>query len=213
MVKLFITDDMGGKEPEPADYGAKTAQVQANVTADKELIKDIKSLDTDVGKRFEERMDELVLYAALAENYHDIHDEYARVRLFSKLSYGLRRAGEGYAWALLQHKKSIILKKETEASASSDELANYISKQKELDPKFRVTENTKKQFIYTVDAVRGAARLEAVCEAMAENFAIMRTEFLQALSTLRAMCYGSRDSIQMSSAASSEGMVGFNENK
>jgi alpha-L-arabinofuranosidase len=174
------------------------------VIYDNDLINDIKSIDIAVGMECKRRMDELANYIVLVENPKTIYDETARIMLFAKLSYGLRKSGEGYAWAMRKVNEAAIKKKETESSAALDEISNWVKKRREDDSKFKPTDKDKTHFIYTIDSVKVAYRLVAILESMAENFLIIRQEFTQAISTLRAMYYGQRDSTYMSSAASTE---------
>jgi hypothetical protein len=208
ITKSFFADSGLAVAPVPP---VKDAEDPKPKLGDRDLIEDIKLLDKKIGDVFDTKVSELLEYAALAENYRDINDEFYRGQLFAKLSYGLRRSGECYAWALLQKSKASILRKETEAAVATSDLATWVSNQKEMDPKFKLTESSKKQYIHTVDSVKIAARTEAICEAMCENFAIMRTQFTSAISTLRAMCYGHRDSVYMSSTASAESIKNIND--
>lgn len=171
---------------------------------DDDLVMEIKKIDIDIGRKFENRMEELRRYAILAENPRDIEDENNRILLFSKLSYGLRRAGEAEAWALLLRNKSKILRKEAEAYAHISSVSDWVDQQKKTDPKFKPDVKMKAHYINTIDSVKIANRTEAVSEAILKNVEIMKTEFIQAISTLRAMCYGHKDSNYLSSAASTE---------
>lgn len=164
--------------------------------------------DNAVPKRitveYERRVDELLKYASLAENVQDINDEAYRIKLFSKLSYGLRKSSEALSWALLFQKESVRERKEAESIALLDDFGNYLIEKKNEGKDIKATDTMRKAYVHINPRVKVAYQKEAVADAFVNQFSSLRSEFFMALSSLKSMAYGYRDADHLSSAASTE---------
>lgn len=158
------------------------------------LYRLISQADMNIASEFKRRNDELILYTNLAENPKDVHEEAGRITLFSKLSYGLRIAGESYAWALVHKKLSTSTKKESEAVAAIDEFGEWMTERRREDKSFKPTADVRKNFVYLSESVKAANKYEAVSEGMAAHFWTIHNQLGQSISTLRAIIYGPKDS-------------------
>lgn len=177
----------------PEHRTAKTPQIN-NLSS---LYEMISTADTLMASEFKRRNDLLMLYTSLAENPKDIHDEVGRVNLFSKLSFGLRKAGEGHAWALVHKKLATAGKKEAEAIAALDEFGSWLREKRVKEKDFKATADVRKSYVYLSETVKAASRYEAVSEGMAAHFGTIHHQLSQSISTLRALIYGPKDSSKM----------------
>lgn len=144
------------------------------------------------------RMEELQAIAILAENPQDFHDEHQRIQLFSRLSYGLRKAGEALAKAAYLQKMAKVKKKEAEAIAALDDFYDYIDSQKALGKEIKNTDSNRTYFTQQSKKVLQASEYEAMMDAWVEAIATIKYELTQGISTLRAMAYGPRDTSYLS---------------
>lgn len=139
------------------------------------------------------RMDEIRTYLAMAENAQDYADEANRIVLFSKLSYGLRKSGEGLAKAMYLQRMAEVRRKEAEAVAFLDDFPEYAEKRE-----LKSTDAARSHYIRLNDKVIKASEREAVMDAWVEVFSTSKQEFVQAIATLRAMIFGPKQSTMMS---------------
>ena len=165
------------------------------------LYSKLKNLDVKIANEFNRRISELYTYTAIAENPTDFNDEANRLNLFGKMSYGFRKAGEGYTWAKVLNKEYTRMLSETEADIKINEYPKWLQEQQKTDPKFKSTEDYKKTYVCTVDTYQNIMKLVILTDSMIDEFATIRTELMQSISTIKAICYGFRDSSVMSSTA------------
>jgi hypothetical protein len=159
---------------------------------------DFEKIDSSLSAMFNSRLTELNKYIALAENPSDFNNEIKRIQLFGNLSYGLRKASEGLAIALYHQKQAKARRKKEEASAAMYEFGSFVAAQKEAGNDVKVTDKNKEYYVALDRKVLLANEYESMMDAYVEHFSGIRYEFSQAISTLRAMCYGLRDSQNIS---------------
>lgn len=141
----------------------------------------------------ENRMSELKEYVSYAENPHDYLDERHRIKLFNKLSYGLRKSGEGLARALYMQRVAKIRRKEAEAIAFLDDFSEY-AQQNDI----KATDKARENYVLKSKRVIDAAEAEACMDAWVEIFATTKQEFSMAIATLRALVFGPSQTNMMS---------------
>ena len=161
------------------------------------LYQMVASADAEMAAEFKKRDDELVIYTNLAENPKDVHAEVGRITLFSKLAYGLRKAGEAHAWALVHKKIALASKKEAESIAVLEEFGGWLKEKRLKEKDFKATADVRKSYAYLSETVKSASRYEAVAEGMAAHFGTLHHALGQSISTLRAVIYGPKDSSKM----------------
>lgn len=150
---------------------------------------------------FTKLREELLPICALTENVEDHRDEHARLVMFAKMSFGLRKAGEALAWALYQQKLCKIEKEKAKGLAALDEFGGFLLERKNDGKDHKATDKMRDLYVAINDGVVRAAKKEAFADAMVEQFSTIRTQFIQSISTIRAMCYGQKDSSYMSGAS------------
>jgi len=165
------------------------------------ISNELSQLDDKLAQQFQDKMKEIFIYTAIAENPAEFNDESKRLKLFGQLSYGLRKAGEGYTWAKVLNKEYTRMLSTAEADVKMNSYPVWVTEQKKLDPKFKSTEDYKKTYVSTSDTVQKIVKMMILTEAMCDEFATVKTELYQAISTIRSICYGSRDSSILSGAA------------
>lgn len=171
------------------------------ISEDFSFVADIKRcMNEEIALQFKGRVIELRKYAAVLENHHNIVDEHQRPIIFSQLSYGYRRASESLSWALKMQKNAKIRVKQAEAIAAHDKFYDFVESRKGTDRKVSVTEASKKWYTQMDEGVIKAKMVEAVTDAMVEQFSSLKFEFIQGQSTLKNMYYGNRDASNMNSA-------------
>ena len=189
-MKLNIHDASEEKIPEKTDFRE---------------FGDFDRVNKEVANQLNDRLTELNKYLILAENPSDFNNELKRIQLFGNLSYGLRKAGEGLALTLYLQKMAKGRRKSAEANAYLNNFGRYLIDQKELGFDVKATDKTKEHYVALDRNVLDANEYEAMMDAYEAHFSTIRNEFTQAISTLRAMCYGMKDSQNISSAAGSMG--------
>lgn len=162
---------------------------------------DFPGVDQRLYDAFSKRREELLPLCALTENVEDQRDEHARLVMFAKMSYGLRKAGEALSWALYQQKICKIEKEHAKGVAALDEFGSYLLDRKTAGKDFKATDKMRDLYVSVNDNVMRAAKKEAFGDAMVEQFSTIRSQFIQSISTIRAMCYGMKDSSYMSGAS------------
>lgn len=166
------------------------------------LTPEIEEVDPAFSKLYNERVDILRSYLVLAENTIDLHDENFRRTVFPKLSYGLRKAGEYLGWACFHQRASYAARKQAEAIAALDEFGKYLGIKKAEGSDIKSTEAVRAHYVNIDPGVKHACLKEAYMDAVVQQLATMKMEFTMAISTIKAMAYGVRDSDYMSSGAS-----------
>lgn len=156
-------------------------------------------IDPVIADRYNTLISELAQYSPYAEDIQDLRDEQQRMRVFAALSYALRKAGEAEAWAMFVYNTSRTNTKESEAVAALDEFGKYAKSQTEAGNEVKTTDKNREWYVQSSPSVTKAKRREAMAEAMQKVFSIYRYQFSQAISTIRAVVYGNRDSNSMSS--------------
>lgn len=174
---------------------------QGTVNTEENLPDELPMVDAGLQKKFAQKLQILNECIAVAENPTDIHNESSRIAIFTKLAYGLRKSGEAYAWALYHQKVAKYERKRAEAIAALDTFGKYVERKKAEGTEVKSTDKSKEYYVSIDEAAQQAARLEAYCDAIAEQFSTIRYELSETIKTLRAMCYGVKDSQQMSGAA------------
>ena len=162
---------------------------------------DYAKVDAEITKNYENRVEELNELLALAENPADIGDETRRVVIFAKLSYGLRKAGEAVAWSTYYQKMAYVERKNAEAVAAMDEYQEYLASKKQDGKTERATNEMRNYYVHLSGNVMKANKKEALVNAIHEHLTTIRAQFLQAISTMRSMSYGIKDSSYMSGSA------------
>lgn len=160
---------------------------------------DFSQINNKISSSFNKRIEDLNKYLVLAENPSDFNNESKRLGLFGNLSFGLRKAAEGLSLALYYQKMAKSERKKAEASAALDQFGQYIADQKDLGKDVKATDKTKEYYVSLNDGVLKASEYEAMMDAYVEYFSAIRYEFGQAISTLRALCFGMKDSNNISS--------------
>lgn len=164
------------------------------------LSNKIAGLDEKLASEFERRISEIYIYTAIAENPLDFNDEAKRLKLFGQMSYGFRKAAEGFTWAKVTYKEIVRQIAQAEADIKMNEYPKWVQEQKKLDPKFKSTEDYKKTYVTTVETVQKLIKLSILTENMSDEFNSLKYELSQAISTIKAICYSTKDSSYISSA-------------
>jgi hypothetical protein len=178
--------------------------LQFSVTNESEVnsdAADFPGVDKALYEAFATRRAELLPFCALTENVEDHRDEHARLVLFAKMSYGLRKAGEAMSWALYHQKMCKIDKEKAKGVAALDEFGKWLLDRKNDGKESKATDKMRELYVSINDDVMRAAKREAFADAMVEQFSTIRSQFYQSISTIRAMCYGQKDSSYMSGAS------------
>lgn len=162
---------------------------------------DFPGVDKVFYEAFKLRREELLPLCALTENVEDHRDEHARLVMFAKMSYGLRKAGEALAWGLYQQKLCKIEKERAKGVAALDEFGAFLLERKNDGKDSKATDKMRELYVAINDGVLRAAKKEAFADAVVEQFSTIRSQFIQSISTIRAMCYGQKDSSYMSGAS------------
>ena len=163
-------------------------------SSDASFYGQLKEIDEAASREFHRLNNELLIYTTLAENPKGLTDEIGRISLFSKLSYGFRMSGQAYAWALIYKKLAYIRRKEAMAIANIDEYGSYVRDKKKTEPEFKSSEKTRESYSYISPTVMRANRCEAVAEGMAQYFSVIQYQIGESIKTLRASCYGPKQS-------------------
>lgn len=156
-------------------------------------------IDPVAADRYNTLISELSQYSPYAEDVQDLRDEQQRIRVFAALSYALRKAGEAEAWAGFVYNTSRQGSKESEAVAALDEFGAYAKAKTDGGSEVKNTDKNREWFVQQSPSVVQNKKREAMAEAMQKVFFIYRYQFSQAISTIRAMVYGNRDSSTLSS--------------
>ena len=189
MTKISLTNNV------PIQFQT-TNEFEVNSDAD-----DFPGVDKSLYNAFAKRREELLPFCALTENVEDHRDEHARLVLFAKMSYGLRKAGEAMSWALYHQKMCKIDKEKAKGVAALDEFGSWLLSRKNDGKDAKATDKMRDLYVSISDDVMRAAKREAFADAMVEQFSTIRSQFYQSISTIRAMCYGQKDSSYMSGAS------------
>jgi hypothetical protein len=138
-----------------------------------------------------------------AENYQNLNDEHFRRVVFSKLSYGLRKTGDYLAWAKYHQRLCTALVKRTRAEAGLYNFGAYVEKRKLEGVEVKTTDSTRALYVDIDEKVKEAEDRMGMVDGMVEQFNTMKYEFIAAISTIKVMIYGMKDSDFMSSNPSS----------
>ena len=160
-------------------------------------------VDPALAKAFNERVDLLRSYISLAENPADLADENYKRMIFAKLSYGLRKCGEHLSWARFNLRVAHIEVKKAEAVAAVDGIHEFVATERDKGRDGKITDKVREHYKYIDKDVGSTMMKEAMLEAMVEQLSVMKTEFIMAIATIRAMAYGIKDQDFISSASTS----------
>lgn len=158
------------------------------------LYKEFKTLGPEISGEFEKRMDEILVYTALAENSRNFTDESGRVAFLAKLSYGFRKSGEALAWATTKRRKAEGDLKRAQAVAAMDEFSDWLKVKKLQDKDFKATADARKSYSQMSSTVVEAYNVLAALDGMSEYLFTAKSELKDAISTLRSIMYGKSDS-------------------
>jgi hypothetical protein len=161
----------------------------------------MEDVDKEMAGKFNERVALLRSYLVLAENPADLADDNHRRIIFAKLSYGLRKCGEYLSWARFHERMATIDLKKSESIAMIDGIYDFIKAEKDKGRDGKVTEKVRESYKFLDKDVGAALTREALLEAMVEQLQTMKSEFVMAIATLKAMAYGMKDQDFMSSAS------------
>jgi len=167
------------------------------------LTPEMEDVDVELAKEFNKKIDVLRAYLVLAENPADLSDENQRRVIFSKLSYGFRKSGEYLSWARFQLRSTSIDAKRAESVAMLDGVHEFIVEEKDKGRDGKVTDKVRESYKNLDKDYTKALTKQAMAEAMVEQLQTMKWEFSMAISTIKAMAYGSSDQDYISSSASS----------
>jgi hypothetical protein len=159
----------------------------------------VETLFPDLYKIFYKKVEELAPYVGIAENPYDYQDEIFRLKLFGQLSFAMRKASEALAWAYVQQKMAYARRKEAEAVAAMDDFPQYIVDQSDQGRTIKATDATREAFVKMSPRVMRAHQKEAFVDAIVEQLNVLKYGFSEGSKTLRAMCYGQKDSNNLSS--------------
>lgn len=165
------------------------------------LSPEMEDVDPILAKKFTDRIDTLRSYLTLAENPADLMDENHKRLIFAKLSYGLRKCGEYLSWARFHNRTAHIDVKRAEAVACVDGIHSFIATERDKGRDGKITDKVREYYKFIDKDVGGAMMREAMLEAMVEQLSTMKTEFIMAIATIRAMAYGIKDQDFISSAS------------
>lgn len=190
--KKLVDQTLGVAGPAPKTEAVAVSVFSAN---------DLMFIDKELMAEYDRRLAPVFLYLAAAEEPADLLNEAARPMLFSKLSFGLRKAGEALAWALFQHTKAQVDAKSAGGVAATAEFGQWVEGRRQEDEKYKPTEPQREHFMHTSETWRTANTKVAATAAMVEQLKTMKLEFMMAISTLKAIAYGGKDSDLMSGAS------------
>lgn len=162
------------------------------------LTAEMEAVDPDFSKLYNQRVEVLRSYLVLAENVTDLQDENFRRTIFPKLSYGMRKAGEYLGWARYHQRMSYAQRKQAEAVAALDEFGKYLARGKAAGNDVKATVDIRAHYVNIDPGVMSASAKEAYMDAIVEQLSTMKMEFMMAISTIKAMAYGVKDSDYMS---------------
>jgi hypothetical protein len=168
---------------------------------DSPLTIEMEEIDPEFSKLYNERMEVLISYVVIAERTFDLADERLRQQMFAKLSYGLRKAGEWLGWARYHQSMAKSRRKQAEAIASLEGFGKYLSQKKGSGEEVKATESVRSHYIQINPEVMLACSKEALMDAIVEQLMTVKLEFIQAISTIKAMAWGMKDSDFMSGSS------------
>jgi hypothetical protein len=168
---------------------------------DPPITSEMEAVDPAFSKLYLERVEILRSYLVLAENPADLMDENYRKNVFAKLSYGMRKAGDYLGWGRYHLRVAYGDRKRAEAIAALDEFGAYLASRKATDKEVKATDKVRDFYVHINTGVTQAVAREAFMEAVVEQLSTMKQEFMMAISTIKAMAYGNRDSDFMSGAS------------
>lgn len=162
---------------------------------------DFSKIDPALFGEYNDKVDILMKYLALTEDATVLGNEKERVLLFARLSFGLRKAGEALSWITYHQKVAYAQRKEAEGIAAIDEYTSYLEQKRSEGKTERATNEMRNYYVNTSGNVMKANKKEAMVNAMYEHLSTIKYQFVQSISTLRAIHYSSKDSSMMSSAS------------
>lgn len=165
------------------------------------LSLEMEAIDPEFTKLYNERVDILRSYLVLAENPADLQDENFRRTVFAKLSYGLRKAGDYLGWALYHQRMAYAKRKQAEAVAALDQFGGWLEGRKAAGVEAKATVDVRAHYVNIDPGTIAAAAREALMDAAVQQLSTMKSEFTMAITTIRALMYGGRDSDYMSGSA------------
>jgi hypothetical protein len=165
------------------------------------LSSEMEAVDPEFSALYNERVDILRSYLMLAENPIDLQDENYRRTIFAKLSYGMRKAGEYLGQAKYHQRMAYARRKQAEAIAALDEFGKYLAQGKADGKDIKPTVDIRAHYVNIDPGVMAASAKEAYIDAIIEQLSTMKMEFMMAISTIKAVAYGIKDSDYMSSAS------------
>lgn len=192
--KIAIGFDLKGQS-----YKYDSNMTGGPVTKDYYTDDEFNKIDETLTEKYNSLLDEISKYSMLTENIHDLHDESNRMNLFAKLSYGLRKSGEAKAWVIYHLN---VAESETKASlgvASLDDFPEYVLQNEANGKTIKTTDSVREAFVVQCERVKTAKKKLAMLKAMDEVISIYKSQFVNGISTIKAMVYGNKDSNIMSS--------------
>lgn len=148
----------------------------------------------------QERLLELQHYLVLVENPQDIN-EFTAPKILAQLSYGYRKSGEYLALAKYSYQNARAERKRAEAVAALDNIREYVAQKKNEGVDIKITDALRNHYIQIDPEVKRTSEIESLYEAMSEQLATIKMEFLMAISTTKAIAYGHKDSNTLSGAS------------
>jgi len=187
---------------EKLNFGAANHLLPNNNKEESPLTAEMEAVDPEFSALYNQRVEVLRSYLVLAENITDLQDENFRRTVFPKLSYGMRKAGEYLGWARYHQRMSYAIRKQSEAVAALDEFGKYLARGKAAGNDIKATVDIRAHYVNIDPGVMSASAKEAYMDAIVEQLSTMKMEFMMAISTIKAMAYGVKDSDYMSSGSS-----------
>jgi len=163
---------------------------------------DVDLIDVAASTTHAENLQYLQEYLILAEDSSDLN-ETTGPKTLAQLSHGFRKAGEFAAAANCAWKNAKAAKKRAEAVAALDNFREYVSQKKADGITVKVTEPVREHYINIDEGVIKAVEQENLLEAFKEQMLTIKFEFAMAISNVRAIVYGHKDSNTISGSSMS----------
>ena len=199
--EFYSDKDYYTMSSEKIDFGGLNHLLPNNNKEESPLTAEMEDVDPEFSKLYNERVDVLRSYLVLAENPADLQDDNYRRTIFSKLSYGMRKSGDYLGWARYHQRMAYARRKQAEAIAALDEFGKYLARGKAAGNDVKATVDIRAHYVNIDPGVMSASAKEAYMDAIVEQLSTMKMEFMMAISTIKAMAYGVRDSDYMSGSA------------
>ena len=168
-----------------SDQFGKTPDEMSNVS-----VVDISESDLNMS-----HIKTLAPYLAIAETIKDA-DKFTAPIMLGKLSQGMRLAGDYLAVAKYNYKRARYDRKRIEAVVALDKFPEYA-----VTTQIKVTDALRGYYVNQHPDVLKAVDREAFFEAIQEQLYTMKTELFMAITTVRSIVYGFKDSNNLSATA------------